>query len=231
VAQGKIAETKTASAPAPTGFYMKKVLLNAGKAVLGIVATAIITNLISGQPLAGLVKLEGLYDSFVRSSVPAWVFALVFLVALLSAYYTATHLSKKRPKGKVHFVPDAHNCGWAEQSDSQMDVRLGGTFTYDGTGSVMLLKFSLKGTRPTTDMNCQVMAPAGGTFAASQVYLQGHISTPAIIQVYMSPVVGTPGRALRRKVVFRDTYNHDFVVGLVEFRYIGGTATREPQEG
>jgi hypothetical protein len=205
---------------------MKKAVTSAGKWLVGIIATVIITNLLTGQPLTGLVKLGGLYETFVKSSVPAWVFALVFLVALLGVYFTATHLPKKRPKGKVHFVPDAHNCGWAKQSDDRMDVRLGGTFTYEGEGRLMLLKVCLKGTRPATDMQCLVMAPdrSGRMLPASQIPLQGHIPIPATIQVYMSPVVGTRGKPLRRKLVFRDTYNRDFVVGPVEFRYIGGNA-------
>lgn len=203
---------------------MKKLLIGVGKALLFIVASAVITNLVSGQPIAGLVKLEGLYRSFVKSSVPAWSFAAVFLLALLGFYYAVGHLPNKRPKGKVHFVPDAHNCAWAKQSENRMDVRLGGTFTYEGTGSVMLLKMSLKGTLPKTEMQCQVMAPDGRMFPASQVNLNGHIPAPAMIQVYLSPLVGIPGQTLRRKIVFRDTYNRDFEVGPVEFRYIGGPA-------
>jgi len=34
-------------------------------------------------------------------------------------------------------------------------------------------------------------------------------------------VLGTPGKPLRRKVVLRDTFNRDFLIGPIEFPYIG----------
>ena len=51
---------------------MKTKLLKLAKKALegliGIVATAVVTALISGQPLIGLVKLAGLYETFIQSS-------------------------------------------------------------------------------------------------------------------------------------------------------------------
>lgn len=203
---------------------MKKALTRAGEFLIGIVATAIITNLITGQPLTGLIRLSGLYRTLMHSSVPAWAFAAVLLVALCSVYYTARPMRKRRPQGKLHFVPDAHNCGWARQSDTQMDLRIGGTFTYEGIGNLMLLKAFLKGTQPAMDMNAQALIPDGrGRIAtASQIHLLGGVPIPAVIQVYLRLVVGTPGELVRRKLVFRDTYNRDFVVGPIEFPYLGG---------
>src|SRR5690349_2202161 len=61
---------------------MKKLLINAATGLISIIASPIITAWITGQPLTGLTKVRGLYQTFVQSSVPAWAFALVFLVAL-----------------------------------------------------------------------------------------------------------------------------------------------------
>src|SRR5438477_5176512 len=51
-----------------------KALKTALIAILTSAATVIVTNLITGQPLSGLVKLKGLSETFLRSSVPAWAF-------------------------------------------------------------------------------------------------------------------------------------------------------------
>src|SRR5713226_627 len=119
---------------------MKKLLANAATGLIGILASAIITAWITGQPLTGLTRIRGLYQTFIQSSVPAWAFALVFLIALFGIQYVFTHLPKHRSKGKVHFIPDAHNCGWSKQTDADMNVRIGGTFTYDGPGELIVLR-------------------------------------------------------------------------------------------
>jgi len=119
---------------------MKKLLINAAKGLIGIIASSIITALITGQPLTGLTKVRGLYQTFIQSSVPAWAFALVFLFALFGIYYALTHLPKSRAKGKVHFISDAYNTTWSKTTDEHMDVRLSGTFTYDGPGELIILK-------------------------------------------------------------------------------------------
>src|SRR5438309_2184926 len=157
---------------------MKKLLINAAKGLVSIIASSIITALISGQPLTGLTKVRGLYQTFIQSSVPAWAFALVFLVALFGIQYFFTHLPKRRPKGKVHFIPDAYNTAWAKTADEQMDVRLSGTFTYDGPGELVILKVFLQGTHPTTDIMATVDAAdgSGRSETVTQLWLRAGLA-------------------------------------------------------
>lgn len=206
---------------------MKKLLINAATGLLGIVVSAIITAWITGQPFTGLTKLKGLYQTFIQSSVPAWAFAVVFLIALFGIYYSITHASERRPKGKVHFIPDAHNNGWAKQTDREIEVRIGGTFTYDGSGELVVLKAFLKGTQPTTDMIARMdMTNAFGKIeTVPELWLSGGRSQRAFISLRLTPVVGTPGKPMRRKLVLRDKLNRDFLIDPIDFPYIG------PKEG
>ncbi len=75
---------------------MRSLVKNATKGLVGIIDTAIITALITGQPLAGLTKLRGLYQTFISSAVPAWAFACAFLTAVVGIYYAFAHLPKRR---------------------------------------------------------------------------------------------------------------------------------------
>lgn len=200
---------------------VKTVLKGAGTSLIGIIATVAVTRAITGEPLAGLTKLTGLYRTLAQGSVAAWAFALTFLVALCGIYYASMHPPARFRKGRVHFVPDAHNSGWARHSDTQMDLRIGGVFTYEGVGSVTLLKAFLRGTQPVTDMAAQVLAWGTQPVMVSQLHLQSGHPQPAVIQVYLAPVVGTRGEPLRCPLLLLDIYNREFVVGPVEFPYIG----------
>jgi len=204
---------------------MKKLLINAATGLISIIASPIITAWITGQPLTGLVKVRGLYQTFIRSSVPAWAFALVFLIALFGVQYVFTHLPKRPPKGKVHFIPDAYNTGWSQQpgNDTQRDVIRVGTFTYEGPGELVILRAFLKGTHPTTDIMVNVDAPDGsGRYnQVSQLWLRANLAQRAFIHMILKPVVGTPGKMLRRKVVCRDKFTRDFLIGPIDFPYTG----------
>jgi hypothetical protein len=202
---------------------MKKLLTNAAKGLIGIVLSVIITAWLTGQPLTGLTKLRGLYKTFIQSSVPAWTFALVFLAALLGIYYSFTHLPRRRPKGEVHFIPDAHNNGWAKQTDTEMDVRISGTFTYDGPDELVVLKAFLKGTQPTTDMiaRMDMVNAFGTTETIPELWLSAGHSRRVFIYLRLKPVVGTPGKPMRRQFILRDKFNRDFLIGPIEFPYIG----------
>lgn len=200
---------------------MKKWLTQVVNALVSAALTTILTSLITGQPLTGLTQLKGLSQIFFKSSVPAWAFALILFVALLGILYFVTHFRRGRPKGKVHFVPDAHNCGWALNLNTQMEVRAGGTFTYDGIGTLTVLKAFLKGTQPTTDMMVLVVAPDGRAVPVPHLELPAHIPVQAFINLRLAPVLGTRGKPLRSRVMFRDKYNRDYPLERTDFPYIG----------
>jgi hypothetical protein len=201
---------------------MKNLLKNAATGLMGILASAIITAWITGQPLTGLTKIKGLYRTFIQSSVPAWAFALVLLVALTGIYYALTHLPKRRPKGKIHFIPDAHNCGWSKQTDTEMNLRISGTFTYDGQGELIVLKAYLKGTQPTTDMAAQELTDYGGTTSVkNKLWLRSNIDLQVYMNLRLKPVVGNAGKSLRRKLIFLDKFSRPFPIGPIDFPYVG----------
>ena len=200
-----------------------KLLVKAITGFLGIVVSAIITAWLTGQPLTGLTKLKGLYTTFIQSSVPAWAFALVLLVALFGIHYVLTHLPHRRVKGKVHFVPDAHNSGWSKQHDTEMNLRIGGVFTHEGSGTLNVLTAHFKGTQPTTDMLAEVDLPSG-TGRKVRVYtltLPANIGVWGLVNLKLKPVRGTPGKPMKGTVVLVDNFRREFVIGPIEFPYIG----------
>jgi hypothetical protein len=202
---------------------MKPLLTNAFKGLISIIVSAIVTALITGQPLVGLTETKGLYQTFVQRSTPAWLFALILVWAMLASYFALTHLPKRRPKGTIHFISDSHNTGWAKQSDGEISVQLGGTFTYDGPEEVIILKAFMKGTHPTTDILAILRSRDGsdrGT-TARELWLHGGVAERAIVHLRLSPLIGTPGKPLRRRVVLHDKFARDFVIGPIEFPYIG----------
>ncbi len=203
-----------------SGSAMKKGLTQAVTALVIAALSTVMTNLITGQPLTGLTKLKGLSQIFFKSSVPAWAFTLTLFVALFGLYDFVRHFLRGR-KGRVHFVPDAHNCGWA-QSDAQMEVRAGGTFTYEGTGTLTVLKAFLEGTQSVTDMMVLVVTSdgLGRSVSVPRLHLDAHIPVQAFINLRLTPVRGIRGRPLRSRLVFRDKFNRDYAFE-VNLPYIG----------
>jgi diguanylate cyclase (GGDEF)-like protein len=130
--------------------------------------------------------------------------------------------SESESRGRVHFVPDAHNNGWAIQSDGQMEVRLGGMFTYDGPGALTVLKAFLEDTQPLTDMMVQVITGGGFGKTVSVPHLSLDSRTPvkAFINLRLTPVRGTKGELLNSRILFRDAYNQDYAFE-VSLPYIG----------
>ena len=200
-------------------FGMNKWLKEIVKAVVIAGLSAIVTNLVTGQPLAGLTKLKGVSQLLFRLAVPAWAFALVLFVALFGAYHLVARWVANR-KGRVHFVADAHNSGWA-QSDTQMEIRLGGTFTYQGSGSLTLLNGFLKHTKPVTDMIVQQETPGlSQPVRLRELDLDAHVPVRAYVNLRLTPVRAKRGETLKGRLVFRDKYNRDYTF-IANLPYIG----------
>ncbi|MFZ0803007.1 MAG: hypothetical protein WAN70_12660 [Terriglobales bacterium] len=197
-----------------------KLTIDALKGLLAIITTAIVTALIGGQPLTGLLQFKGIL-TLVRSPIPAWIFGLVLMLALSSLYYSVTHRPKR--KGKVIFIPDAYNCGWSKQTEEIMNLRLGGTFSYKGQGNVHILKMFLKGTKPLDDLLLQIedRRVDNNMIQTDQLSLSETTSEKAFTDFRLTPALGEPGKPLRAKLIVHDRFAEDFVVGEFEFRYIG----------
>ena len=193
---------------------------------LGAVVTAIVAAIINawvvGQPLSGLVKLQGLYKTFFLSPVPAWAFALVLMVAVFSFIYAVKNAPSHKRKGRVHFIPDGFNTGWAKQHDKEMNARIGGTFTYDGPDPVILLQAFLKGAEPTGFIaNTEPSDGSHRPVSTGELWLVPGQPVQGVLYLRFGVVLGTPGQPLRREVFFRDSFGWDFSVGKVDFPYIG----------
>jgi|SRR5450756_342608 len=205
---------------------MKKKLATAAKWLFGIAAPVIITASITGQPLGGLVKLKGLGDTFLKSSVPAWAFTAVFVVALITGEYAIEHLLKARKK-LLHFIPDPDECGWGQAAEREqggrkipvMFVRVEGTLTYDGERETQFLSAYLKGTQPS-GMRTRVPAIDGSNseVETSPLQLTPHVPQHVSMDLFVWPMVGTPKKSIRGHLIFRDQYNREHDVGVVEFR-------------
>jgi len=187
--------------------------------LVSIVATVVVTKLLSGEPLTGLTKLKGLSDTFLKSRVPAWAFALALFVAVLALRYIVLHWPTKKPKGTIHFVPDGHNSGWAV-SGEQIELRLGGTFTNASASGVRIMKIFLKGTKQVGDI-LMYSTPGAGRAAVTYVDLPAHMPIQAFISVRLAPARGKTGKPLNAKILLRDTYNEDYPLDPVELPYIG----------
>jgi hypothetical protein len=71
--------------------------------------TIILTNLVAGEPPAGLTRLKALSQTFLNPTVSGWAFA----AALFVAFWASGHLRDFPLTGKVYFVPNAQNFGWS----------------------------------------------------------------------------------------------------------------------
>lgn len=192
--------------------------------LVGPFLVAVANNLATGQPLTGLTKLSGLYQAFIKSSVPLWAFTIVFLTAVVSAYYASTHHPKRNPKGKLHFVPDYPNCRWSRRTNGMMDVWVGGTFTYEGSESIIILKAVLRGT--DTKENISANVEITGTFPParhndSRIWLGRDAKHVLMHLGGLTPLIGTPGEPLHREVILYDKLSRKFVIGPVEFSFSG----------
>lgn len=178
--------------------------------------TVILTNLVAGEPPAGLTRLKALSQTFLKPTVPGWAFA----AALFVAFWASDHLRNLLLTGKVHFVPDAQNFGWS-RSDAQLEIRAGGMFTYEGKGKLIIRKAYLEGMQPPTEMSVQVVTPFEVRNETSGRELSlSRTSVCAILNVRLTPARGTCGEPLRLRLVLRDKYNRDFRLDSVDFPYI-----------
>jgi hypothetical protein len=133
-------------------------------------------------------------------------------------------LAPKRPaRGKVHFVPDAHNHGWAG-NDGRMDLRVGGTLTYDGVGTLIVANAFFKGTQPKSNMMAEVLTGdgLGPRVRVNSLTLNAHEPLRVLLNLWLTPVKAERGKPLRGQLVLRDTYNQDHDIDPIDWPWIGG---------
>jgi hypothetical protein len=130
---------------------------------------------------------------------------------------------KKPTKGKVHFVPDTYNFGWAG-NDARTDLRAGGLFTYDGVGPLIATSAFLKGTTLNSNMMAQVLTGdgRGPTVPVNSVVLHPHEPLRVLLNLWLTPLNAERGKPLRGQLVLRDNYNQDHEIDAVDWPWIGG---------
>lgn len=189
-----------------------RTLLHVLKWLAAIVLSQIATALVTLQPLTGLVKLDGLSKIFIYATVPAWAFSIASFVAALGCIYLAPRLFRRRflrrETNKLRFVPDAHNSGWSVRPNSQMQVRLAGTFIYQGKRDLILLKAFLKKTRPCADWIVELYAEnTPRPIRLETLGLRPHMPVKACLSFEVKPLVRTPGKTYKGPIRFLDQYN------------------------
>ena len=125
-------------------------------------------------------------------------------------------------KGRIHFFPDAFNNGWSKQHDTEMNLRVSGTFTYsDGAERVLIMEMFLKGTKSIGGMQPQILLPDSSAKCIADWWLQEDSPVRALTDLRLTPVIGKSKEPLRAKLILKDNLHRQFIVGEVEFPYIG----------
>ena len=140
--------------------------------------------------------------------------------------YLATFLYEqhkgKTKKGKIDFFPDAYNNGWSKQHDTQMNLRICGTFTYSNGGEgVRIMHMYLKKTEPMDDLYPLILLPDRTTVNVSEWVLLKDRPEKIMVDIRLKPVIGTPNSSLHAKLVLKDNTHREFVVGEVDLPYLG----------
>jgi hypothetical protein len=192
--------------------------------VLAGVLTAVIVALLTGQPLAGLTKIQQISQIFLKTTVPGWLLACVVFVAIWLGYHgIASATFSRRKTTRVHFVPDLPNCGWALSADKQvLDIRATGKFTANGPETLTILKMYIRKTEPASLIaNIPRLDGSGRVHTVTELWLEPRTPTQAQVFLRLKPPQGTIGRPLSAQLILRDNYNRDFPVEKLDFPYIG----------
>jgi hypothetical protein len=205
-------------------FDLKKPAVRAGAVLLNLVVSAIITAWLTGQPLTGLAKLRGLSQTFIsgRVTIPAWVFTLAVAFLLWSAVAILLHLIRRPRKAKIHFIPDGYNTLWSRQTDSQINLRLGGTFTCGGgTEDLTILRAGLAGTDLVVFNG--IFIPRDGNYEVpiSELSLAPGVPVRAVLDFRPADSTAERKKPLQREVILLDNRNRRFSLGQVQFPYSG----------
>ena len=120
--------------------------------------------------------------------------------------------------GTIHFVPDRHNHGWATDG-RRTDVRAGGTFTYDGTDTLMIVDAFVK-ELTLIDMYVQALDVAGSL--VTRLNFQPHNPLRLVFNLINQPISAERGKPMQFRVAFRDVYNRIYELDPVDFPWIGG---------
>jgi hypothetical protein len=130
---------------------------------------------------------------------------------------------KKPTKGKIHFVPDTYNFGWAGSS-GRTDLRAGGLFTYDGVGTLIVTSAFLKGTTLNSNMMAQILTGdgRGPVVWVNTLELPSREPVRAVLNLWLTPIKADRGKPLRGQLVLRDNYNQDHEIDAVDWPWIGG---------
>lgn len=156
----------------------------------------------------------------------AWAWGILILCGVISATYLMTYQVDRRltkiKKGKIHFFADAYNNGWSTQHDTQMNLRVCGTFTFsDGAAEILIMKVYLKGTESLDDVHPQFIIRGGQTASADHWLMIKDSPQKVMLHLRLKPVIGHPKRPLRAKLILKDHLHREFNVGEVEFPYSG----------
>jgi hypothetical protein len=142
-----------------------------------------------------------------------WLLGAFVFTGVVSFSYLMTYLAdwnKRREKqGQIHFVPDAYNNGWSEQTESIMNVTVSGIFTYRGPGEVRIVKAYLAGTSSLDDLMVTVFR-TDRDVTRQLLSLENDEPKKVMIHLRLSPVIGESDQELTATLVLLDNFNRLF---------------------
>jgi hypothetical protein len=178
--------------------------------VLKYVATTaggiIITAVIKGEPLAGLIRLRTL-SHFLTTSTPLWIFliALVVCVGLTTALVRA----KVTPGPKLHVSWDRGQCLWHKGSVAGKPAMqiMGSALisSADTTETLIIREAYIKGTEPLMNLLGDLVIEPGQVYSSR-------------ICTFVGPVIIGDVEPLNARLILVDHKNRKFVTARTTFR-------------
>jgi pyrimidine deaminase RibD-like protein len=128
------------------------------------------------------------------------------------------------PQGKIHFVPDRHTYGWS-RNEHRLDVRVGGTFTYDGTGTLVIVDAFVTDLK-LVDWYVQSLNTSGKL--VTRLAFQPHEPQALIFNLINEPTIAELGKPQAFRIALLDVYNRVHELDSVVFPWIGPPASNVP---
>lgn len=172
-------------------------------------------------PLMRAVWKEGTVEVVLLDGSGVTLFHGIFQYGLSAEkmFLTPTKLDSG---SKVHFVPDPYNNGWAG-NDKRTDIKVAGTFTYEGERKLTVVDAYLKGTTPRGRMTPQVLSDSGLRPVApvNSFELQAQVPLTLTLNLLAEPILADRGKSLKGQLVLRDNLNEEHEIDPADFLWIG----------
>jgi hypothetical protein len=180
----------------------KRSALGVSKYVGTTAGGLVITALLKGEPLPGLLKLKGL-KAVLATGIPLWVTLLMSLAVVALAQ---SWLRTLRKKLYISVSPDSARWSSFEFPEyDAMEIKAAVRFkTSNTTDTVILIEGYLKGTQTHYHFEEPINVPPGSVI-------------DAYIKIWETPVLAKQGNTLDAVLCFRDIEGYEYKTGKLYF--------------